>query len=90
MTTPRRSSARPGQLAPLTPDFTRTTTPTGTVTRDEAIAETMNLKRILAAERRTNQRAQKALTDALDSAQSALSGAREAYLSAVTPRPVQR
>jgi hypothetical protein len=61
--------------------------PVGQLDRIGAIAEIVNLRRILAAERRTNQRIQKGMGEYLETLQSTLSAVRGLYLAEVAPKP---
>jgi hypothetical protein len=59
----------------------------GKLTHAEALAEVLNLKRILSAERRTNQRIQSGMGEYLETLQNTLSAVRALYLAEVAPKP---
>jgi len=64
--------------------------PVGQLTYEEALAEILNLKRLLSAERRTNQRAQRALCEHLDLIQTTLDNVRSLYVASIAMKPAPK
>lgn len=57
------------------------------LTHEELVAELLNVKRLLSAERRTNQKVQRAMMEFLDEQETKANNARAAFFEAQTLRP---
>jgi hypothetical protein len=73
-------------LPPLTPEIPERKS-VGVLTLPEAHAEVYNLKRILAAERRTSQRILRGMGEHLQRLEESLIQVRALYIEQVAPRP---
>ena len=81
----RSKPLRPAQ-PPLTPEIPERK-PVGTLTLPEAHAEIFNLKRILAAERRTSGRILRGMGEHLQLLQDTLDDVRQLYIQQIAPKP---
>jgi hypothetical protein len=81
----RNKPLRPA-VPPLTPELPLRPA-VGVLTLPEAHAEVLNLRRILAAERRTNQRIQRGMGEHLERIQSTLDSVRQMYMSSIALKP---
>ena len=79
----RGTKLRPA-LAPLTPDFR---SPMGEMTREELVAENLNLKRITSAERRRHAAVEREFVKSLDTLQDTLGTVRMLYIQQIAPKP---
>jgi hypothetical protein len=59
----------------------------GQLTRDELIAQNLDLKTLLSAERRRNAKIEAILIKQLDTQQASLEAVREAFFEQVAPKP---
>jgi hypothetical protein len=84
----RRIKALPPAIQPLTPEIPERK-PVGTLTLPEAHAEIFNLKRILAAERRTSGRILRGMGEHLQLLQDTLDDVRQLYIQQIAPKPVR-
>jgi len=82
----RRSKPLSPAIQPLTPEIPERK-PVGTLTLPEAHAEIFNLKRILAAERRTSGRIMRGMGEHLQLLQDTLDDVRTLYVSTIAPKP---
>jgi hypothetical protein len=79
----RRSTKLRPALAPLTPDFRP---PMGELSREELIAQNLDLKRITSAERRRHAAVERVFVQSLDELQSSVATIRGLYIAQVSSR----
>jgi hypothetical protein len=70
----------------LTPELRA---PMGELSREQLIAQNLDLKRITSAERRRHAAVERTFVQSLDALQNALDRTREAYIASVALRPSQ-
>jgi len=84
----RRTPLFSGATPAITPTSAQPTT--GVQTRSELVAQVLDLKCLLRAERQRNAKIERVLVQQLDTLQNTLDALREAYISEKAPKPTGR